>query len=103
MKVRIEIDLTPEEARSFMGMPDMSGIHEAFVNEAKTKIAQTAGLMDIDPLVKTWTGFGGVAQEALGSLFGAALRAGTGTAPRSTAATTTAAKSDKTDKPADPA
>lgn len=75
MKVRIEIDVTPEEARTFLGLPDMAPIHQAFVNEATDKISKAAGLVDIDPLVRTWTGLGGLATDAMGAFLGAATRA----------------------------
>lgn len=78
MKISIEVDMTPQEARTFLGLPDMTSVHEAFLDEAKSKIAQTSSLLDIDPLVKTWTGLGGVAQDAISSLLGAAARGATG-------------------------
>ncbi len=31
MKVRIEIDCTPEEARAALGLPDVSGLNEQLV------------------------------------------------------------------------
>lgn len=31
MKITIEIDCTPEEARSFMGLPDVSGANDLYV------------------------------------------------------------------------
>lgn len=38
MKVNFEIDATPEEWRRFFGMPDMTEIHQALIEEAKKKI-----------------------------------------------------------------
>jgi predicted transcriptional regulator len=82
MKITVEVDITPQEARTFLGLPDMTPVHDAFINEAKSKIAQTSGLLDIDPIVKTWTGIGGVAQDALTTLLGAAARSAAGTTTR---------------------
>jgi methylated-DNA-[protein]-cysteine S-methyltransferase len=31
MKVKVEVDCTPEEARRFMGLPDLTPVHEAYV------------------------------------------------------------------------
>ncbi|MDB5724602.1 MAG: hypothetical protein JWQ16_1356 [Novosphingobium sp.] len=45
MKVNVEIDCTPEEARRFLGLPDVSKANEAFV-EAMTKGVQGAGSID---------------------------------------------------------
>jgi hypothetical protein len=77
MKVSIEIDLTPSEARELLGMPNMSAIQETFVGMAKEKLERTSGLVDLEPMLKTWTGLGGVATDVFGALAGAALKAAT--------------------------
>jgi Family of unknown function (DUF6489) len=77
MKVSIEIDLTPEEARSLLGMPNMTAIQDVFVGMAKDKLEKTSNLVDVEPLLKTWTGLGGVATDAFGAIVGAALKAAT--------------------------
>ena len=41
MKVTIEVDCTPEEARSFLGLPDVSEANAIYV-ESITKAMQTA-------------------------------------------------------------
>jgi hypothetical protein len=45
MKLNVEVDCTPEEARRFLGLPDVSKANEAFV-EAMTKGVQGAGSID---------------------------------------------------------
>jgi hypothetical protein len=83
MKVSIEIDLTPTEARELMGMPNMTAIQDVFVGMAKDKLEKTTSLVDLEPMLKTWTGIGGVAQDAFGAIVGAALKAATAdTGPR---------------------
>lgn len=32
MKITIEVDCTPEEARSFMGLPDVSAVNSVYVD-----------------------------------------------------------------------
>ena len=34
MKVNVEVDCTPEEARRFLGLPDVSKANEAYVDAA---------------------------------------------------------------------
>jgi Family of unknown function (DUF6489) len=75
MKVSIEIDLTPEEARALLGMPNMSAIQDVFVGMAKDKLEKTSSLVDLEPMLKTWTGLGGAATDVFGALVGAALKA----------------------------
>jgi hypothetical protein len=42
MKVNVEVDCTPEEARRFLGLPDVSKANEAYV-DATLKAMQGAG------------------------------------------------------------
>ncbi|MEA3017690.1 MAG: hypothetical protein QOI38_2412, partial [Sphingomonadales bacterium] len=42
MKVTIDIDCTPEEARRFMGLPDLTPVHEAYVERLKGAVADGA-------------------------------------------------------------
>lgn len=42
MKVNVEIDCTPEEARRFLGLPDVSKANEAYV-DATLKAMQGVG------------------------------------------------------------
>lgn len=45
MKVNVEIDCTPEEARRFLGLPDVSKANEAYV-EAMTKAVKGVGSIE---------------------------------------------------------
>ena len=38
MKISVDVDCTPEEARRFLGFPDLTPVHEAYV-ERMTKFA----------------------------------------------------------------
>ena len=42
MKVSMEVDCTPEEARRFLGLPDVTKANEAYI-EGLTKAMQGAG------------------------------------------------------------
>jgi len=45
MKVTIEVDCSPEEARRFLGLPDVTPLHE----EMLKKMSQAGGLPETDP------------------------------------------------------
>lgn len=45
MKVNVEIDCTPEEARRFLGLPDVSKANEVYV-DAITKAMQGVGSLE---------------------------------------------------------
>jgi hypothetical protein len=97
MKVSIEIDLTPQEARELLGMPNLTAVQDVFVGMAKDKLATANNLVDLEPMIKTWTGIGGVATDALGALMGVALKAATSDTGSKTSATTASDK-PKSDK-----
>lgn len=77
MKVSIEIDLTPEEARALLGMPDMKALQDTFVGMAKDKLEATSSLVELEPMLNTWSGIGGLATDALSALMGVAMKAAT--------------------------
>lgn len=88
MKVSIEVDLTPSEARELLGMPNLTSIQETFVGIAKDKLERTGNMVDVEPMLRTWTGLGGAATEAFGALVGAALKAATSDVPSMSTTTT---------------
>lgn len=95
MKVSIEVDLTPSEARELLGMPNLTSIQETFVGIAKDKLERTGNMVDVEPMLRTWTGLGGAATEAFGALVGAALKAATSDMPSKSTTTTDNSASDK--------
>jgi hypothetical protein len=60
MKVTIDIDCTPEEARSFMGLPDVSAAQEAVVEEWQKQAMEAMSSMDPQSLFKAWMPDGGL-------------------------------------------
>jgi hypothetical protein len=75
MKVKIEIDCTPVEARTFLGLPDVSTLNDHMVAEMKTRMEANMALLQPDELLKTWGAFGGQAQEQFRKLMAAATEA----------------------------
>jgi hypothetical protein len=39
MKVTINIDCTPEEARRFMGLPDLTPVHDVYVDKMRSAVS----------------------------------------------------------------
>ena len=56
MKVTVNLDCTPEEARRFLGLPDLSAVHEAYVEKMKAAVAEAAGAGPeaLAEIVKAW-------------------------------------------------
>jgi hypothetical protein len=74
MKMTIEVDCTPEEARRFMGLPDVSGLNDHLVKEMQSKISSNMSLLSADDFVKNWLAFGAGAQEQFRKLMDASLK-----------------------------
>ena len=54
MKISIDIDCTPEEARRFFGLPDVAPMQEAVMAEVQERVLANLKAMDAETLVKTW-------------------------------------------------
>ena len=75
MKVNIEIDCSPEEARRFMGLPDVSTLNEHMVEEMKKRLDANMSMLSADELMKNWMAFGAGAQDQFRKLMDIGLNA----------------------------
>ena len=46
MKINVEVDLTPEELRRFLGLPDVGGIQKQVLEQVTKGIAESAERRD---------------------------------------------------------
>ncbi|KAK0351542.1 hypothetical protein LTR94_024563 [Friedmanniomyces endolithicus] len=74
MKVQVEIDCTPAEARAFLGLPDVTPLNEAMVAEMQERMRANVAAMQPEELMKTWTSFGLQAQDQFRRLMEAAVK-----------------------------
>ena len=63
MKVHIEIEMTPEEARRFMGLPDVSKLQDKMVAEMERRMKAAMDTSDPETMMKAWMPLGGQAFE----------------------------------------
>lgn len=54
MKITIDIDCTPEEARAFLGLPDVAPMQKAAMEEIEKRMLSGLQTMDPETLYKTW-------------------------------------------------
>lgn len=54
MKMTIDIDCTPEEARRFMGLPDLTRVHEAYIEKMRSAVADGATPEMFSDMMKSW-------------------------------------------------
>ncbi len=63
MKLNIEIDCTPAEARAFLGLPDVTPLNDHLVAEMQRRMEANMAAMQPEELMKSWTSFGLQAQD----------------------------------------
>ena len=76
MKLKVEVDCTPQEARAFLGLPDVKALNEHLVKEMKSRMDANLALVAPEELMKNWMTFGGQASEQFMKLMTAAATAG---------------------------
>ncbi|MFD2204885.1 DUF6489 family protein [Kiloniella antarctica] len=54
MKFTVDVDCTPEEARHFLGLPDVSALQEEALSEIRTKMLKMIQSSDSEALMKSW-------------------------------------------------
>ena len=78
MKITIEVDCTPAEARAFMGLPDVEPLQDEVMKEIQRRVMGALSLTDPQQLLRMWSPLGTQGFEALQGL----MRAATGTSKR---------------------
>ncbi|MGF1626174.1 MAG: DUF6489 family protein [Alphaproteobacteria bacterium] len=70
MKISVEIECTPAEARDFFGLPDVRPVQEAATEAAKQRVAEMIGGADPQELFRTWfsSGAGKAMADGLATL-----------------------------------
>jgi hypothetical protein len=54
MKVTVDIDCTPEEARRFLGLPDLTAVHEAYVETMRKAVSDAVSPDTIADALRQW-------------------------------------------------
>ncbi len=54
MKIKIDIDCTPQEARAFMGLPEVAPLQDAMMKELEKRLQDGLKSMDPEALMKAW-------------------------------------------------
>ena len=82
MKLNVEVDCTPAEARAFLGLPDVTELNEHLVGEMKKRLDANLAMAQPEELMKNWLAFGGQASEQFMKLMNAAASGSLGKPPR---------------------
>jgi hypothetical protein len=54
MKITVDIDCTPEEARHFFGLPDVKPMQDALMQQIQDRMSANLQVMEPEAMLKTW-------------------------------------------------
>jgi hypothetical protein len=77
MKVTVNVDCTPEEARTFLGLPDVQPLQEAVMAQMQERMMSSLKSMDPEVLLRTWGPMGLNNLEQIQKFFFSQFPAGT--------------------------
>ena len=80
MKITIEVDCTPAEARAFMGLPDVEPLQAEVMGEIQRRAMQALAMTDPQQLLKNWVPWGAQGLETFQNFMRAAAGGRTSTA-----------------------
>ncbi len=72
MKIKVEIDCTPQEARSFFGLPDLEPLNEAMTEKLQERMEAAAEMLEPEALLKAWMP-GGAGYDQMRNMFMGAM------------------------------
>jgi NOL1/NOP2/fmu family ribosome biogenesis protein len=54
MKIKLDIECTPEEARKFFGLPDVEPMQKVLMDQLQAKMSENIAGLDAENMMKTW-------------------------------------------------
>lgn len=76
MKITFDVDCTPEEARSFLGLPDVKPMQDSLMKKIEERMAANLEAMSPEALLKTWLPAGVQGMEQMQKMFWTAFQNG---------------------------
>ena len=69
MKITVNVDCTPEEARAFLGLPDVKPMQEQLIREMQERMAASVQAMEPEEMLRSWIPPSGKGFEQLQKIF----------------------------------
>lgn len=82
MKINIEVDCTPDEARRFLGLPDIAPMQQTVIAAMEKRLVDAINGSDPQKLMDTWLPFGVKGMEQWQALWSQLAQSAAGFAPR---------------------
>ena len=69
MKITIEVDCTPDEARQFFGLPDVKPLQAALMGRLETQMLEAADRFAPDAMLRSWFSLGPQGADTFREMF----------------------------------
>ena len=76
MKIHLDIDCTPDEARRFLGLPDVAPMQEALMKQVQERMEANLKALEPEALFQTWLPASIQGMEQLQKLFWSQMAGG---------------------------
>jgi hypothetical protein len=70
MKFNIEADVTPEELRRLLGLPDLGPVHDAYLDQVKDMMKKGVTPEIVESMMRGWMPMGEAGLNLVGQLLG---------------------------------
>jgi len=74
MKITFDVDCTPEEARTFFGLPDVKPMQDSMMKKIEERMGANLDAMSPEALLKTWLPAGVQGMEQFQKMFWTAFQ-----------------------------
>lgn len=81
MKFNIEVDATPEEVRRLLGLPDLTEVHDAYLDQMKSVMKNGISPEMVEGMMRNWLPMGGQGMDVVKDLLGAFTGSKSGSKP----------------------
>ena len=76
MKITIEVNCTPDEARQFFGLPDVKPMQAALMAKMEAQMLEAADRFSPDAMLRTWLSLAPQGADTFRDMFERFFRAG---------------------------
>jgi len=76
MKITVNVECTPEEARTFLGLPDVQPMQNALMKQIQDQMSANLHAVDAETMLKVWLPAGVQSMEQLQKMFWAQFSTG---------------------------
>lgn len=78
MKFTVDVECTPEEARSFLGLPDMTRVHDLYIQSLTDAMSGQTSVEQMERMVRSLSPFGDAGLKLFSSLMDMGIKAAPG-------------------------